>query len=183
MKKKQKEYITEMGRKAMEENRSIKKAKKELIKKILKEAGYEPTVRYTRKEKRKFTRIVKNKLFAKPKPKMKVLYSKDDIYEQLPVKPGKQRPISAYEMVTTKEEVNQRKFRYVINRKCSDAPDRCYDFLTDYFDAGTRKEAKTKAIGIAKKYKDDTSFCGITVQDINGDNSITYYTRNRIFAA
>lgn len=30
-------------------------------------AGYDPTIRYTRKEKKHFTRIVKNNMFTKPK--------------------------------------------------------------------------------------------------------------------
>lgn len=196
--KKQSEYTTNIAKNAMADNKSAKQSKKELIKKILMEAGYEPTVRYTRKQKKHFTRIVKNKLFAKPKPikqLSKEEYKKkfaeeraakkiklDNLpHAQLPVIKGKQRPISAAEAVK-KEKPNNRKFRYVINRKSDENPNKVYDFLTDYFDASTRTEAKDKVKNIAKKYKKDTSFTGITVQDINGDNSITYYTKEKLAA-
>lgn len=196
--KKQSEYTTNIAKNAMADNKSAKQSKKELIKKILMEAGYEPTVHYTRKEKKHFTRIVKNKLFTKPKPVKQLSndeYKKkfaeeraakkiklDNLsYAQLPVVKGKQRPISAAEAVK-KEKPSERKFRYVINRKSDENPNKVYDFLTDYFDASTRIEAKSKATKIAKKYKKDTSFTGITVQDINGDNSITYYSREALAA-
>lgn len=196
--KKQSEYTTDIAKKAMADNKSAKQSKKELIKKILMEAGYESTVHYTRKEKKHFTRIVKNKLFTKstpPKQLSKEEYKKkfaeeraakkvklDNLpHAQLPVIKGKQRPISAAEAVK-KEKPNERKFRFVVNRKSDENPNKVYDFLTDYFDASTRNEAKSKATKIAKKYKKDTSFAGITVQDINGDNSITYYSRKALAA-
>lgn len=196
--KKQSEYTTNIAKNAIADNKSAKQSKKELIKKILMEAGYEPTVHYTRKEKKHFTRIVKNKLFTKsipPKQLSKEEYKKkfaeekaakkvklDNLpHAQLPVIKGKQRPISAAEAVK-KEKPNERKFRYVVNRKSDENPNKVYDFLTDYFDASTRNEAKSKATKIAKKYKKDTSFAGITVQDINGDNSITYYSRKALAA-
>ena len=196
--KKQSEYTTNIAKNAMADNKSAKQSKKELIKKILMEAGYEPTVHYTRKEKKHFTRIVKNKLFTKstpPKQLSKEEYKKkfaeeraakkvklDNLpHAQLPVIKGKQRSISAAEAVK-KEKPNERKFRYVVNRKSDENPNKVYDFLTDYFDASTRNEAKSKATKIAKKYKKDTSFAGITVQDINGDNSITYYSRKALAA-
>lgn len=65
--KKQSEYTTKVAKDAMNENKSIKQSKKELIKNILMKAGYDPTIRYTRKEKKHFTRIVKNNMFTKPK--------------------------------------------------------------------------------------------------------------------
>ena len=196
--KKQSEYTTNIAKNAMADNKSAKQSKKELIKKILMKAGYEPTVHYTRKEKKHFTRIVKNKLFTKstpPKQLSKEEYKKkfaeeraakkvklDNLpHAQLPVIKGKQRPISAAEAVK-KEKPNERKFRFVVNRKSDENPNKVYDFLTDYFDASTRNEAKNKATKIAKKYKKDTSFAGITVQDINGDNSITYYSRKALAA-
>ena len=64
--KKQSEYTTKVAKDAMNENKSIKQSKKELIKNILMKAGYDPTIRYTRKEKKHFTRIVKNNMFSKP---------------------------------------------------------------------------------------------------------------------
>lgn len=65
--KKQSKYTTKVAKDAMNENKSIKQSKKELIKNILMKAGYDPTIRYTRKEKKHFTRIVKNNMFTKPK--------------------------------------------------------------------------------------------------------------------
>lgn len=188
--KKQSEYTTKIAKEAINENKRIKQSKKELIKKILMEAGYEPKKYYTRKEKKHFTRIVKNKLFAKPAPvkslskeEYQEKFAKEKLvkkarldslpYMQLPVKKGKQRPISAEE-ATKKENPNKRKFKYIIQRKSDENPIKNYDFLTDYFEASTRNEAYDKAKEIAKNYKKDTSFCGITVQDINGDNSIKY---------
>lgn len=200
--KKQAEYTTKVAKDAMQENKSTCKSKKDLIKKILAEAGYEPTVHYTRKQKKHFTRIVKDKLFEKPKP-VKIL-SKEEYKEKfkaeraekkirlqnlphireltgvLPVVKGKQRPIPVSELIK-KEKPNLRKFRYSVNRK-EENSNRVYDFLTDYFDASTRKEAMNKAKEFAKKYKKDELFRGITVQDINGDNSITYYTREKLAA-
>lgn len=51
---------------ARSDNRLAKDNKKNRIKTILKEIGYDPTINYTRKEKKKFTRTVKAKLYAKP---------------------------------------------------------------------------------------------------------------------
>lgn len=196
--KKQSEYTTNIAKNVMNENKQIKQSKKELVKKILMEAGYKPKGHYTRKERKHFTRIVKNKLFAKPKP-IKQL-SKEEYkkkfteeratkklrleslpYKPLPVVKGKQRPISAAEAVK-KEKPKERKFRYVINRQSDENPNKVYDFLTEYFDASTKNEAFEKVKKIAKTYEKDTSFKGITIQDINGDNAIIYYTREKLAA-
>lgn len=199
--KKQSEYTTDIAKNAMIENKQVNQSKKALVKKILKEAGYEPTVQYTRKEKKHFTRIVKNKLFATQKPikqlskeeykkkfaeeqkkKKARLESIPHISEvQLPVTKGKQRPMSVLEY-TKKETPIKRKFRYTINRQSEENPNRVYDFLTDYFDASTRDEAFGKAKEISKTYEKDTSFKGITVHDINGNNNIIYYTREKLAA-
>src|SRR5699024_761933 len=65
---KQKQQPTEVAIEVMKENKAIVQSKKERIKQILMKAGYDPTVNYTRKEKKKFTRIVKDNLFVKAKP-------------------------------------------------------------------------------------------------------------------
>lgn len=196
--KKQSEYTTNIAKNAMNENKQVKQSKKELVKKILMELEYNPKGSYTRKEKKHFTRIVKNRLFTKPKPikqLSKEEYKKkfaeeraakklrlDNLsYKPLPIIKGKQRPISVAE-VTKKEKPKERKFRYVINRQSDENPNKVYDFLTDYFDASTKNEAFEKAKKIAKTYKKDTSFRGITLQDINGDNNIIYYTREKLAA-
>lgn len=189
--RKQSEYTTKVAKEAIEENKKIKQSKKDRIKEILKEAGYDPKTKYTSKQKRAFTRIVKNKLFTKPKL---VTLTEDEIkkrfqleavekklrfdarlYEPLPIKAGKQRPVSAEE-ASKKEKPNKREFRYVVQRKRSDDPMRCYDYETNYFKAETREAAKKKAMKIAKKYEKDELFTGVVVKDINGDNSHTYYS-------
>lgn len=191
--KKQSEYTTKVAKDAMNENKSIKQSKKELIKNILMKAGYDPTIRYTRKEKKHFTRIVKNNMFTKPKA-MKIKADKlarksmqakfDESVRSNPLTPkkGKQTAPSAAEL-SIKEKPNKRNFQYAIQRRCSDNDMKVYDFATGNFEASTRDEAKSKAAKLAKKYKKDTSFTGVTVKDIEGDNSITYYSRNKLLAA
>lgn len=196
--KKQSEFITKVAKEAMEENKKVKRSKKERIKEILKEAGFDPKKHYTASEKKKFTRIVKNKLFTKPtlvtltddqlkdRCKQRVIAKKTRFealpYARLPIKVGKQRGATAAEL-SVKEVPKERKFRYSIQRKKEGDSMRTYDFLTDNFNAKTNEEAKKKAAKLAKKYIKDTSFAGITVQDIEGDNNITYYTRNKLLAA
>lgn len=193
--RKQKDYITNIGKAIMDENKSIRKAKKDLIKSILQKAGYDPTIRYTRKEKKKFTRIVKNSLFVKAEPviapektakteyqELKALYTEEDRKKPLEPVAGKQAGDIAYNL-SLKEKPENRHFKYIIERKSSENTMRSYDFLTDFFDAETKEKAFKKAAKIAKKYKNDTSFAGIRVQDINKDNSIIFYSPEKLLAA
>lgn len=189
--KKQKDYTTDMGKAAMDENKSIKQAKRELVKSILKTAGYDPTIRYTRKEIKKFTRIVKSKLFVKSSPRVltdeeiKGNISKRkakraiEFESRLYVSPfglkGVQPQYTAAEL-NVKEKPDDRSFKYVIQRRRSDKPDEYYDFLTDYIKADTLENAKLKAKDIAKKYEKDTSFTGINLTD-SKDNSKMFYSR------
>ena len=174
----------------MEENKAIKQSKKERIKNILMKAGYDPTIHYTRKEKKKFTRIVKNSLFdksPKPKERTKQKAAKEARmealkYKPLPIKAGKQKGFTAAELAV-KEKPKERKFKYAINRRRSDDDKRTYDFKTDYLVASTRDEAKKKVAKEAKQYRNDSSFAGITVQDIEGDNNIIYYDGKSLLAA
>lgn len=200
--KHQKNYITSQAENAMKENKKIKQSKKDQIKKILMDAGFDPKKHYTRKEKNKFTRIVKNKLFTKAvtpsfteESIRKIIKEKNiakkirqdklpyvPLFKPLPVVFGKQRNPSVAE-INKKETPKDRKFKYVVQRRRSDDPMRCYDFLTDYFNAKTSEEAKKKASKIAKKYIKDTSFTGITVKDIEGTNDIIYYDGKALIAA
>lgn len=199
---KNKQQPTKIAKEAMKINRDIKNSKKELVKNILMKAGYDPTIRYTRKEKKKFTRTVKNNLFVKTKTvtltteqikekikadkiakkEMQTKFDESVRNNPLPVKEGKQKGNVAAELAV-KEKPNKRTFSYSIQRKCSDNDMKTYDFKTDTFIASTKEEAKNKAIKIAKNYKKDTSFAGITIKDIEGDNNITYYTKNKLLAA
>lgn len=160
----QKSYTTDIGKNARQANKTAKQAKKDRIKQILASAGFDPTIKYTRKEKKKFTRTVKKNLFVKKE-------------------------------VTTpsKKEANKRKFKYVIQRKRSEKivpavvqtieDHRVYDFKTDYFEATSKEDAFKLAVKEAKKFEKDNSFTGVTVHDMEGDNSITYYTRSKLLAA
>lgn len=67
---------------ARSDNHLARDNKKSRIKSILEEAGYDPTIFYTRKEKKKFTRAVKAKLYAKPtKP-----WSKEEAMKRAEIK-------------------------------------------------------------------------------------------------
>lgn len=195
--KRQAEYTTKVATESRNENKNAKLSKKERIKQILKEAGYDPTNKYTSKEKRKFTRIVKNKLFEKPKP---VTLTKEQIKERIRIKQGLreqllkerkhisefvnkkiQKGYTAAEL-SVKEKTDIRTFQYVVQKKSEDNPQRDYDFLTDYFKASSREDAKNKAMKIAKKYADNDDVTGIRIQD-SKDNNIIYYTKSKLLAA
>lgn len=195
--KRQAEYTTKIATESRNENKNAKLSKKERIKQILKEAGYDPTIKYTSKEKRKFTCIVKNKLFEKPKP---VTLTKEQIKERIRIKQGLreqllkerkhisefvnkkiQKGYTAAEL-SVKEKTDIRTFQYVVQKKSEDNPQRDYDFLTDYFKASSREDAKNKAIKIAKKYADNDDVTGIRIQD-SKDNNIIYYTKSKLLAA
>lgn len=206
--KKQSEYTTKVAKAAMDENKSIKQSKKELVKNILMKAGYDPTIHYTRKEKEKFTRIVKNNLFAKPKSvtltteqikekikadklakkEMQAKFEESIRNNPLPVVPGKQRGATAAEL-SVKEKPKLRKFTYAIQRYRDvgkDASDidkhRTYDFATNYVNAKTKDEAFKALVKEAKKYEKDTSFAGIKLHDKEGDNAIIYYSKEKLAA-
>ena len=186
--KRQAEYTTKIATESRNENKNAKLSKKERIKQILKEAGYDPTIKYTNKEKRKFTCIVKNKLFEKPKP---VTLTKEQIKERIKIKQRKhisefvnkkiQKGYTAAEL-SVKEKTDIRTFQYVVQKKSEDNPQRDYDFLTDYFKASSREDAKNKAMKIAKKYADNDDVTGIRIQD-SKDNNIIYYTKSKLLAA
>lgn len=195
--KRQAEYTTKIATESHNENKNAKLSKKERIKQILKEAGYDPTIKYTSKEKRKFTCIVKNKLFEKPKP---VTLTKEQIKERIRIKQGLreqllkerkhisefvnkkiQKGYTAAEL-SVKEKTDIRTFQYVVQKKSEDNPQRDYDFLTDYFKASSREDAKNKAMKIAKKYADNDDVTGIRIQD-SKDNNIIYYTKSKLLAA
>jgi hypothetical protein len=195
--KRQAEYTTKIATESRNENKNAKLSKKERIKQILKEAGYDPTIKYTSKEKRKFTCIVKNKLFEKPKP---VTLTKEQIKERIRIKQGLreqllkerkhisefvnkkiQKGYTAAEL-SVKEKTDIRTFQYVVQKKSEDNPQRDYDFLTDYFKASSREDAKNKAMKIAKKYADNDDVTGIRIQD-SKDNNIIYYTKSKLLAA
>lgn len=188
--KKNHQNPTKIAKQAMEENKRTRKEKKELIKKILMEAGYDYTIRYTRKEKKKFTRAVKNKLFVKPKP---VTLTKEQILERVKQKQiskkmafeqlrhlsplGKKRVQKGFTAaeLSVKEKEDERLFAYTLRRKREDDPMRSEDFLTDHILAKSREDAKNKLKPIVKKYLKDDNFTGVSVTD-SKDNNIIFYS-------
>lgn len=199
-----KQNMSKVAIEAQKEYKIAANSKKEAVKKILQSCGYDPTIKYTRKEKKRFTRAVKQKLFDLTtivkrefynRKALKEKYSK--VSEQTPhatavntaiaVKErSKTKALSAEEI--NKEKPNKRKFTYIINRvveadinaKKEGRPYKNYDFLTDYFEADTVKSAEKKAANIAKKYLKDESFAGITIKDPEGLNMTTYLHPDKI---
>lgn len=170
--KHQKDYVTEQGKAAMEENKRIRVAKKNLITDILKKAGYDPTIRYTRSEKKKFTRTVKKELVKSFETRRS-----QSIYGQKNIQPQ----YSAAEL-NVKEKTDDRVFKYVIQRRKTDNPQQYYDFLTDYLHADTLENAKIQLKGIAKKFEKDSSFSGVSITD-SKDNSKMFYSRGILLDA
>lgn len=139
----QKDYTTPIAKQAIQEIHNVKSSKKEFIKNILSKAGYDNTISYTRKEKKRFTRAVKkawcNKISKQTKLTTeeakarigthaerkqrkiekynKITYYKDALITP-PNKKGVQRPVSVTELVNIRnnEKPKKRKFTYVINR-------------------------------------------------------------------
>lgn len=199
-------HLTDVAKKAMEANKSAKAAKKEVIKNILAKAGYDPTVRYTRAEKKKFTRAIKKQLFVQPKlliltdedikarisakkkHKKELLESRKHISEVTTkdkifdfVKKRLQPSYTAAEL-SVKEKEEERPFTFVIQRRSESNPMQDYDFKTDHLTAVSREDAKKKAAKMIKKYKDDTSFTGVRLKD-SKDNYIIYYPKSTLLAA
>ncbi len=189
--KHQKDFRTKLAEACMEENKSVKQAKKELVKSILQKAGYDYTRSYSRQEIKKFTKLVKNNLFVKTSPRV---LTDDEIKEKISARKAKRamefesrlylspfgikgvKPHYSAAELNVKEVTDNRSFQYVIQRKKSNTSDQYYDFLTDYIKANTLEDAKMKVKDIAKKYEKDTSFTGIRVKD-SKDNSSMFYSR------
>lgn len=192
----QKSYTTEVGKNSRQENKTAKQAKKELIKQILASAGFEPTVHYTRKEKKKFTRLIRKRLFVQPKPvnltdeEIKVRFQREKEYkaELLASRPHiNEIKASAIRFLGEEPKVlnnkkNIRKFRYVVQNQSEDNPMKSTDFYTDYLDANDKEEAFSKVKVLAKKYENNDKFTGITVEDLSNNNWI-YYTKSKLLAA
>lgn len=140
----QKDYTTPIAKQAIQEIHNVKSSKKEFIKNVLSKAGYDNTISYTRKEKKRFTRAVKKawcnavtskqtkltteeakaRIGTRAERKQQKIekYNKLPYYKDAlitpPNKKGVQRPVSVTELVNIRnnEKPNKRKFTYVINR-------------------------------------------------------------------
>lgn len=185
---KQKDYTTKIGKNARQENKTARQAKKERIKQILAGMGFEPTVHYTRKEKKKFTRTIKKLLFVQPKPanltdeeiKVRFQREKEHKAELLASRPhANEIKASVLEFLKQNKKVlnnkkNTRKFRYIVQNQSEDNPSKDVDFLTDYIEANTKEEALTKVKDIAKKYVNNEKFTGMRIEDTISNDSIYY---------
>lgn len=194
-KAKQKDYITKIGKESRQENKTVKQAKKERIKQILAAAGFDPTIHYTRKETKKFTRIVKKNLFVQPKPvslteaeiKVRFTREKERKAELLANRPrakvkGSSTDYLAKVKESQKNKQNNKKFRYVVSNKSEDNSTKDVDFYTAYLNAKDKEDALSKVKVIAKKYKANKKFCGIRVEDLSTNNWI-YYPKSTLLAA
>jgi hypothetical protein len=192
---KQKDYTTKIGKNARQENKTARQAKKERIKQILTSMGFEPTVHYTRKEKKKFTRTIKKLLFVQPKPvnltdeeiKVRFQREKEHKAELLASRPhANEIKASVLKFLKQNKKVlnnkkNTRKFRYIVQNQSEDNPSKDVDFLTDYIEANTKEEALTKVKDIAKKYVNNEKFTGMRIEDTISNNS-TYYPKATLAA-
>lgn len=192
-KTKQKDYTTKIGKNARQENKTARQAKKERIKQILTSMGFEPTVHYTRKEKKKFTRTIKKLLFVQPKPvnltdeeiKVRFQLEKERKAELLASRPhANEIKASVLKFLKQNKKVlnnkkNTRKFRYIVQNQSEDNPMKSTDFYTDYLDANDKEEAFSKVKELAKKYENSNKFTGITVEDLS-NNNWTYYTKSKL---
>lgn len=202
-KSKHSDYITKAGKTAIEDNKKIKSDHKKQIRDILKKEGYDPTIKYTRKEKKRFTKAVRNTLFKKPVAKVQtkeeilsIIKAKQEkrkaLFEARPhvklFKDGTKRAVQktpTAEEMDVKETPEDRVFKYTINRIDPKNSMRNYDFLTDYFNADSANKAKTKAKSIAKKFvkeNKENDFAGIRIQD-SKSNLITFYPKETLLAA
>ena len=192
---KQKDYTTKIGKNARQENKTARQAKKERIKQILAGMEFEPTVHYTRKEKKKFTRTIKKLLFVQPKPvnltdeeiKVRFQREKEHKAELLASRPhANEIKASVLEFLKQNKKVlnnkkNTRKFRYIVQNQSEDNPSKDVDFLTDYIEANTKEEALTKVKDIAKKYVNNEKFTGMRIEDTISNDS-TYYPKATLAA-
>lgn len=141
---KQKDYTTKVGKDSRQANKTARQEKKNRIKQILASLNFDPTIKYTRKEKKRFTRAVKKNLFK-------------DSASVIPTKESKQ---------------NIRKFRYIVQNQSIDNPNKDIDFLTDYLNVKDENEALSRVKQIAQKYKGNEKFTGIRLEDTETKNSI-----------
>ena len=139
--KSNKQAMTDIAKETQKEYHIVANSKKERIKQILQSVNYDPTIKYTRKEKKRFTRAVKNNLFSSKsidlttivkrkyydRKRLKVEYllkkgisstpHADMVNAALAIDNSKKtRSLSATEI--NHEKANKRKFTYVINRVC-----------------------------------------------------------------
>lgn len=194
----QKSYTTDIGKNARQENKTAKQAKKDRIKQILASVGFDPTIKYTRKEKKKFTRRIKKLLFIQPKPvnltdeeiKMRFIAEKKRKAELLVSRPHKNEIEALMTKLLSKKggkspQEESKKYRYIIKQQSKEAPQKEIDFLTDYVTAKNETEAaevaKAKFRDLYKSSGDKNSLTGLSIIQLDTNQS-SYYPKDTILS-
>lgn len=199
------DHLTDVAKKAMADNKAAKIAKKERIKQILEKVGYDPTVKYTRAEKKKFTRAVKKNLFVQPKLvnltdeeiKMRFVEEKKRKVELLKERPHKNEIKSSVvdfltkgkealaKMKSNPKKEESKKYQYIIKQRSKEAPQKEIDLLTDYITAKSNTEAvetaKAKFRSMYENSKDKDSLTGLSVTPLDTKQS-SYYPKDTILS-
>ena len=199
------DHLTDVAKKAMADNKAAKIAKKEQIKQILEKVGYDPTVKYTRAEKKKFTRAVKKNLFVQPKLvnltdeeiKMRFVEEKKRKVELLKERPHKNEIKSSVvdfltknkkalaKMKSSSKKEESKKYQYIIKQQSKEAPQKEIDLLTDYITAKSNTEAveiaQAKFRSMYKNSKDKDSLTGLSVTPLDTKQS-SYYPKDTIIS-
>lgn len=189
-------YITEVGRAAMLENKNIKTKQKDLVEILLAKFGYNKDVFYTCKEKKVFTRKVRDAMYPKKQNavtltpeqyKEKFAKEKQDKLERLESRPHISTINKDYEenkrlakeflqnyreeKKKSVEDTTKKKYRYSVQRLSDDITPKNIDFLTEYLYAEDDDSAKKALITKASKYKDMDGFAGVKLVELKEDNS------------
>lgn len=203
-KTKHEDTLTKVGKEAMAANKKAKSDKKEAVKRILNSVGFDPTVKYSKKERKHFARIVKNNLFVKAKPvnltdeeiKTRINARKEKRIELL-----KERPLASEiakkvkqatldlknllkskssKSITTAEEKQQ--FTRSVQLFSKDNPMKSYDFYTDTIEAVNEDEALKLSKEFAKKYSNNPEFAGMSITP-KGTTNKHYFPKATLLAA
>lgn len=203
-KTKHEDTLTKVGKEAIAANKKARLDKKEAIKKILASAGYDHTIKYSRKERKHFTRLVKNNLFITPKP---VTLTDEEIEERIKARKAKRvellnsRPHAAEVAEKAKEAIldlkkifkeskkpkvqvteNKKEFVRSVQKFSDDNPIKSYDFYTDTIKAEDKEEALKLSKDLAKKHSNDPKFAGMSITP-KGTTDTTYYPKATLLAA
>lgn len=200
---KQKDYTTEIAKSSRQENKTAKTAKRDRVNQILAGAGFDPTIKYSRSEKKKFTRIVKKNLFVQPKPvnltdeEIRIRFAEEkkrkaELLEKRPHKSEIEASVIDFltkgrealaKMKSSPKKEENKKYRYVIQQQSKDNPNKDTDFLTEYLNASTKDEALEKAKQVFKeKYAEKEQFTGMRIESVDSKESI-YYPKSTLLAA
>lgn len=200
------DHLTNIAKKAIEDNKAAKIAKKERIKQILANViEFDPNIHYSRKEKKRFTRAIKKHLFVQPKSvnltdeeiKIRFAEEKKRKVELLKERPHKNEiKSSMVDFITKNKEVltkmksnpkkeESKKYKYIIKQQSKEAPQKEIDLLTDYITAKSNTEAteiaKATFRSMYKNSKDKDNLTGLSVTPLDTEQS-SYYPKDTILS-